>query len=227
MGNSGDVISSRHGARITIQGTFENTGQVEAINGGSQIFVRGTATNSGTVLAQGDFSTSRIEFSTSVTNSGEMQADRKGELDLNAGVVNKSGGQLIDNGGTIKVGGAATGGVAVIEGRGSHLVFDGSAIVDTTTSVKFQGGGLFSLNHSDNYTGSVSGFARGNSIDVTDVRFNSGMDSYSSGKDILTISDGTQTTKIQLVGVYSASDFSFASDGHGGTLISWQGHTIV
>jgi hypothetical protein len=55
-------------------------------------------------------------------------------------VVNKSGGQLIDNGGTINVDGAATGGTALIEGSGT-LVFNGSASVDTTTSVKFQAPG--------------------------------------------------------------------------------------
>jgi hypothetical protein len=227
VSNSGDVISSGFGARITIQGTLDNRGQVEAINDGSNILVRGAATNSGTVLAQGDFFTSKIEFSDSVTNSGEMQANRKGELDFNAGVVNKSGGQLIDNGGTIKVDGTATGGAALIEGIGSDLVFDGSATADTTMSVKFQGAGLFSLNHSANYTGSVSGFAHGDSIDVTDVGFVSGIDSYNAAKDILTISDGTHTAQIQLVGVYTANDFSFVNDGHGGTLISWQGHTIV
>jgi hypothetical protein len=62
---------------------------------------------------------------------------------------------------------------------------------------------------------------------VTDVGFVSGKDSYNHGTDILTVSNGTHTTKIQLVGVYTANDFTFGSDGHGGTLINWHGHAIV
>jgi len=227
VSNSGEVIASGFAAEVTVGGPLNNSGLVEAINDGAEILVHGTATNSGTVLAQGDFFTSKIEFFASVTNSGQMQANHSGELDFDAGIVNKSGGQLIDNGGTIKVDGAATGGVALINGSGSNLAFNGSASVDTTTSVRFQGAGLFALNHSGNYTGAVSGFGFGDSIDVKDVAFVTGKDSYNPGTDILTVSNGTHTTKVQLVGVYVASDFSFGSDGHGGTLISWHGHAIV
>ena len=117
-------------------------------------------------------------------------------------------------------------GTAVIEGSGT-VVLNGSASVDTTTSVKFQGGGQFALSHSGNYTGSVSGFGVSNSIDVKDVGFVPGKDSYNPGTDILTISNGPDTTKVQLVGVYTANDFTFGSDGHGGTLISWHGLAIV
>lgn len=227
VSNSGDVIASGFAAEVTVGGPLNNSGLVEAINDGSAIVVHGLTTNSGTVLAQGDFFTSKIEFLASVTNSGQMQANHSGELDFHAGIVNKSGGQLIDNGGTIKVDGAATGGVALIEGSGSNLAFNGSASVDTTTSIRFQGAGLFALNHSGNYTGSVSGFGVGNSIDVKDVAFVTGRDSFNSATDILAVGNGTHTTKIQLVGVYTASDFTFGADGHGGTLISWHGHTIV
>jgi hypothetical protein len=224
--NSGDVISSGFGAKLTVEGTLDNSGLVEAINDGADILVHGATTNSGTVLAQGDFFTSTIEFFAGVTNSGRMQANYRGELDFEAGVVNKSGGQLIDDGGTMNIDGAATGGTALIESSGT-VHFNGSASIDTTTSVKFQGGGQFALGHSGNYTGSVSGFGIGDSIDVTDIGFVSGKDSYNPGTDILTISSGTHTTKIQLVGVYTANDFTFGSDGHGGTLISWHGHAIV
>jgi hypothetical protein len=227
ISNSGDVIASGFAAEVTVGGTLNNSGLVEAINEGSEILVHGTATNSGTVLAHGDFFISKIEFFSSTTNSGQMQANHSGELDFETGVVNKSGGQLIDNGGTIKVDGAATGGVALIEGSGSNLAFNGSASIDTTTSVRFQGAGLFALNHSGNYTGSVSGFGVGDSIDVKDVAFVTGRDSYNSATDILTVSNGAHATKIQLVGFYTASDFTFGSDGHGGTLISWHGHAIV
>ena len=226
VSNSGDVISTGFGAKVIIQETLDNSGLAEAINNGSDILVHGTTTNSGTVLAKGDFFTSTIEFFASVTNSGRMQANHNGELNFDAGVVNKSGGQLIDNGGTIKVDGAATGGAALIEGSGT-VVFNGSASVDTTTSVQFQGGGKFALSHSGNYTGSVSGFGISDSIDVKDVGFVPGKDSYNPGTDILTISNGTHMTKVQLVGVYTANDFTFGSDGHGGTLISWHGHAIV
>jgi hypothetical protein len=37
----------------------------------------------------------------------------------------------------------------------------------------------------------------------------------------LTVNDGTHTANIQLLGQYTASEFAAASDGHGGTLISF------
>ncbi|MGO9769461.1 MAG: hypothetical protein ACLPSW_07870 [Roseiarcus sp.] len=223
VSNSGQLVATGFTSEISVQGSLDNSGQVDAIHE-ADISVHGIVTNSGTVLAQGDFFVSKIEFFASVTNSGQMEANPKGELDFHAGVTNKSGGQLIDDGGTIRIDGAATGGIALIEGSGSLLAFDGSATQDTTMNAVFGGAGKLALNHSANYAGSVSNFALGDSIDVTDVGFVSGKDSYNQGTNSLTVGG----THIQLLGSYTANDFLFESDGHGGTMIIGQAaHTAI
>ena len=76
------------------------------------------------------------------------------------------------------------------------------------------------LNNSARFAGTVAGFATGDSIDVEDVKFIAGKDFYDPTSGLITVTDGTNTAKIQLLGQYMASDFDFASNGHGGTLIT-------
>ena len=52
------------------------------------------------------------------------------------------------------------------------------------------------------------------------VAFDAGNDFYDEETGQLTVTDGTHTAVIQLFGQYVASDFAFASDGHGGTLVT-------
>ena len=43
----------------------------------------------------------------------------------------------------------------------------------------------------------------------------------------LTVTDGVHTASIQLLGQYTASEFATASDGHGGTLITFTSATTT
>ena len=43
----------------------------------------------------------------------------------------------------------------------------------------------------------------------------------------LTVSDGLHTASIQLLGDYTASEFAAASDGNGGTLITFTSATVM
>ena len=43
----------------------------------------------------------------------------------------------------------------------------------------------------------------------------------------LTVTDGVHTASIQLLGQYTASEFAAASDGHGGTLITFTSATTA
>jgi hypothetical protein len=123
----------------------------------------------------------------------------------------------------VEVDGAATGGIARIVGDGALVDFAGSETEDTTTSVRFskEGHGQFMLDNSERFAGTVAGFAEGDVFAVRDVAFVAGMSSYDSSTDILTVSDGSHTAKIQLLGQYTSSDFAFATDPlSGGTLIT-------
>ena len=81
------------------------------------------------------------------------------------------------------------------------------------------------LNDPKEFTGNIVGFtgdgtiSGSDQIDLGGINYNSGSftDSYSNG--ILTISDGANTANIHFTGTYSESNFKFASDGHGGTIV--------
>lgn len=82
------------------------------------------------------------------------------------------------------------------------------------------------LAQASSFTGTISGWQDHDSIALADILFNDGVTSlsYAANGDnsggTLTVSDGTQTATLSLLGQYSAADFALSSDGHGGTLIS-------
>ena len=60
-------------------------------------------------------------------------------------------------------------------------------------------------------------------IDLAGVAFGSGTTLGYSGNTLsgtLTVSDGTHTAKLALLGQYVVGNFTMESDGHGGTLIN-------
>ena len=97
----------------------------------------------------------------------------------------------------------------------------GSASADTVT---FAGStGTLKLDAPSTFSGEIFNF-RGNGtlsgsdqIDLTNINFNSVKDTYANG--VLTVTDGTNTDKLSLNGSYTLANFSFASDGSGGTIV--------
>src|SRR5262249_39976518 len=70
----------------------------------------------------------------------------------------------------------------------------------------------------------VSSFGALDQIDLTDVAFGPHTTlgfSASRSSDKLTISDGTHTAAITLLGQYTASQFKAVSDGRGGRLVEF------
>ena len=96
-----------------------------------------------------------------------------------------------------------------------------SASADTVT---FAGStGTLKLDAPSNFSGEIFNF-RGNGrlsgsdqIDLTNINFKSVKDTYAKG--VLTVTDGTNTDKLNLNGLYNLANFSFASDGSGGTIV--------
>jgi hypothetical protein len=217
---TGDVSGA---GSLAVDGGLTNYGELQT---SGTITIAGATTNHGNIEAiSGRLNTpSNIVFNNLVKNSGHIQADHNSVVDFNAGLANFS--QLINDGGTINISGMATSGngsgVAVLDGVGSVLNLLGSGAGKSNLSVTFKGyQDELALSHSANYVGSVKGFAISDKIDVQDVAFVSGQDSYNANTHVLTVGVGLNAAKIQLVGMYTASDFTFHSDGHGGTLIGY------
>jgi hypothetical protein len=64
----------------------------------------------------------------------------------------------------------------------------------------------------------ISGFGPADSIDLRGFAFTGSMtDTFNAGT--LTVSNGAASASLHLAGAYNASQFTFASDGRGGTLL--------
>jgi len=114
---------------------------------------------------------------------------------------------------------AATSGAATI-GAGATL----DVVASDSASVTFAAmTGMLKLDAPSSFTGNISNFSGNGTlsgsdqIDLTNINFNSVHDSYANG--VLTVSDGTTTDTLNFSGNYVLANFSFASDGKGGTIV--------
>jgi len=148
-------------------------------------------------------------------------ASRGGEIIANGGFT---------NGGLIRIRAGLADMTGAVSGAGSAVIAGGTLEFDSTftQNVAFtRKTGVLQLGKSQSYTGSISGLSLtgSSSLDLRDIGFTSGttkatyVDNGSHTGGVLTVTDGTHTAKIKLVGDYSASTFTTSSDSHGGTTV--------
>jgi hypothetical protein len=112
-----------------------------------------------------------------------------------------------------------------------NFTISGSTDLDlfgvSNASVSFAPGstGTLTLTDSQAFAGTVAGLALGNYLDLADIAFGaSTTPGYTPNANntggTLSVSAGSHTGNIALLGNYLASSFVTASDGHGGTLIT-------
>jgi hypothetical protein len=157
----------------------------------------------------------------SFSNAGTVESTNTGGLTITGAVTNT--GFLIVEKGTLTVDGAVTGNGTVHIG-GGVADFAGAF----TENVTFTGtAGVLELAHSQTYAGHVTGLstsAGGSTLDLLDIGFTSATTkatfSGTTASGTLTVTDGTHTAHITLIGNYVGHSFTTASDGHGGTTVS-------
>ena len=90
-------------------------------------------------------------------------------------------------------------------------------------AVTFAGStGTLQLDNSSSFSGTVAGMTGQDTIDFADINFTKVQTPSYSGNSsggTLTVTDGTHSANIALLGNYLASSFVTSSDGHGGTNI--------
>jgi hypothetical protein len=82
--------------------------------------------------------------------------------------------------------------------------------------------GTLKLDNSASFAGTVAGMAGSDRLDLADINFATiGTPSFSgtSTGGVLTVTDGSHTANIALLGNYMAATFAVSSDGHGGTFV--------
>jgi hypothetical protein len=129
--------------------------------------------------------------------------------------VANGGFELVESG-SIDSGVTISGGTFDVASGGST----GSGPVTFASS----GGGTLQLDASVSFGGLVAGFGAPDHLDLRDIAFGSStsvsfVEAAGGTSGTLTVTDGAHTANITLLGQYMASQFTSASDGHGGTLI--------
>ena len=217
------VDGAKAATAIGIEGnvTLQGHGQIELSQSNENyIFGTGTLTNvDNTISGGGDIGNGTLIFH----NAGIVEAEGPYALIIDTGtnaIVNT--GTLEANNGTLVVDSPIIGGGNVIVAGGTVELAS-----DSDNNVSFSGGdvGVLALDHSQHFTGTISGFGGPDQIDLGDVAFSTATTlAYAAnaggGSGMLTVSDGTDTANITLLGNYTGSSFALSSDGHGGTLIT-------
>uniref|UniRef100_UPI001FC84D6A beta strand repeat-containing protein n=1 Tax=Paraburkholderia terricola TaxID=169427 RepID=UPI001FC84D6A len=199
---------------INVDNTIAGAGQI----GAGQL----TLVNEGTIVANGTNALVIDTGSNVIVNTGTLEATGSGGLVIDSAVANA--GHLLANNGSLAIHGDVTGnGHATISGAAT-LEF-GAASMENTT---FADGatGTLKLDQSGNFTGTVSGFGAGNTLDLADVLCNDHTTLSFTANDAgtggtLTVSDGVHSAQLALQGGLSAAGFQFTHDQGTGTAVTY------
>ena len=217
----GDGVTLEGGGQITLLGDAIILGTGSAavltnvdntISGAGQIGSGdGTLTlvnqTHGTIDADVAGGTLTLEPGTVITNDGMLEATNGGTLQIDNPVIG-SGSALIE-GGSLVFGAPSSMNVTFDNGTGTPIY--GELVLDNASS----------------FTGQISGFggtapdiAHSDAIDLVGINYDSAAfsETYNASTGILTVTDGSNSASLTFVNFDQT--FSFASDGHGGTLIT-------
>jgi autotransporter passenger strand-loop-strand repeat protein len=198
-------------------------GDVEVEKGGTAYFtqVNGQAFNLGIMEVKTDGSAG----GTTINQYGIQDVDGL----AHATEINDGGRQFVRAGGTANETYVQSFGAQIVEAWGDAInttIYDhGIELVQAngwTQGVTFSGQyGLLDLASADSVsaTDGISGFGYTDQIDLRNIKF-AGDTTKTFSQGVLTVTEGSTTAQLALIGQYTAGDFSLASDGHGGTMIT-------
>ncbi|MDH2344191.1 phage tail tip lysozyme [Bradyrhizobium sp. SSUT77] len=225
---SGTIVSS--GGSVTVSAGGIDSG-TKVYAGGSEIVSSGGTATSTTVAGTQSVKSGGTTLGAVVSSGGSQIVLSGGSA---SGTIVSSGGtETISAGGIasstyVSAGGllyVSSGGVAsgATVGAGTLEVASGGS-VGASVGFTVSAGGTLTLDSSQAFTGSISGFGQPEHIDLVDIAYNSSTtlsfaEAASNTSGTLTVSDGVHTAHVTLLGQYVTAQFTSATDGHGGTLI--------
>ena len=121
-------------------------------------------------------------------------------LQISAPLADPSGSATIGAGATLELAVADSGSVTFASSTGTLILESPSTF----------SGEIFNFTGNGKLSGS-------DQIDLKGINYNSVRDSYANG--VLTVTNGTNTDKLDFNGSYTLANFDFASDGSGGTIV--------
>ncbi|MEV8650736.1 Ig-like domain-containing protein, partial [Mesorhizobium ciceri] len=178
--------------------------------------------NQGTIIATGSHALVIDTGSSTVVNSGTLEATGSGGLAINGTVANS--GLIWANGGDIAIGGQVTGNGDALIGNMSQLEFHAASSADVIFGV--DAAGTLRLDDSFDFSGSIAGMTNDDKVDLGDIWFSTGTSAvYQANQDgsggTLTVSDGTHDARLHIIGTYDPGSFTVADDGAGHTVVGY------
>ena len=164
----------------------------------------------GTIDANYSDGTLTLDTGNTVVNFGLMEATNGDTLQITDNVSNS--GTLAAEGGTLMADGNVSGSGDVIIGGRGHADFAGA--VDQ--NVAFTGPGTLELDHSQSFSGTVTGFGAGDAIDLNDLAYSANETvtwTQGGGSGTLTVNDNGATENITLNGNYTQGEFALTNNG--------------
>jgi hypothetical protein len=176
-----------------------------------------TIVNAGTIDASGG---SLYIQPTSFDNKGAITISGGDQVSITPGAFTNEGTITVGGSSQLTIGGAAAGDTGAIDiGAGSTAILQNQNLTD---AVKFTDTtGKLVLDNSKSFSGKITGLSGTDTLDLADLQWDSGMHATwtSANGGTLTVSDGTNTVKLALLGQYSASTFNTSEDASGGTMV--------
>ncbi|PNA13533.1 VCBS domain-containing protein [Pseudomonas sp. FW215-R3] len=191
--------------------TISGAGQLGA---GQMIVV-----NSGLIHASGVNALVIDTGSSAVTNTGVLQASGSGGLVIESALVNS--GSLWASDGNITIHGDAQGGGSATISGSAMLEF--GAASDQHVTFDSGSAGTLKLEVSTAFSGSVSGFAEGDTLNFGDIAFGANTQITYAANDtgiggLLIVNDGAHAAQIALNGQYAAAGLQANAEGSGSEL---------
>ena len=208
------------GAGKTVTLTLDMSKNVTVNIGGDKPTL--TLNDGGTATYTGGSGTSVLTFTYKVA-AGQNTPDLSvTKVNLNGATIHDGAGNAanLSLSGLTQTGPQIDTSTAVTVGAGATLQIAGADSGSVTFAAST---GMLKLDTPSTFSGEIFNFtgngtlSGSDQIDLTNIYFNSVKDRYGNG--VLTVTDGTHTDKLNLNGSYSLANFSFASDGSGGTIV--------
>jgi autotransporter passenger strand-loop-strand repeat protein len=199
------------GADIILAGGLASSTRISS--GGIEVASNGGTSLSATVFAGG------VEYALSGGVARGTLISGGNEQILSSG---RAVGATVEDGGFLVVSSEGMVNGATISGATAEIQSGG---LTGTNPITYAGGAALILDDSANFSGTIAGFTDGDYLDLKDIAFGSStsMSFVEAGNNLsgtLSVTDGSHTAHITLLGNYSPSQFTSASDGHGSTVIT-------
>ncbi|WP_349736215.1 VCBS domain-containing protein [Pseudomonas jessenii] len=218
----GQVLLSDNAQNVIFGGSADTvlTNADNTISGAGQLGAgQMMVVNSGLIHASGVNALVIDTGNSAVTNTGVLQASGSGGLVIESALVNS--GSLWANDGNITIHGDAQGGGSATISGSAMLEF--GAASDQHVTFDSGAAGTLKLDVSTAFSGSVSGFAEGDSLNFGDIAFSANTQITYAANDtgtggLLIVNDGAHAAQVALNGQYAAAGLQANAEGSGSEL---------